>query len=406
MVESAGSGIRERLSGSVRRLLPISQVLSDSASRMVAPLCLISISAFSGPSFILIGLMEGLSSLAVALVHVISPSVYGLRRDRAGIFPYLLSGISTLLLAAGSTILSVVSARVVSEIGEESHSNISPLRKPGQGKASSPISLVSSLAGPPILGSILGPMILFIMLVPLFASGSSMLPGFLAGSSALALALAILALMAFVVASFFRKQDADAGSPPPRVSISALFSPKRGRGVIIVCLLLSIAAISPFFFLFRILADSGLINMLLCYLAFGLSRSLFSPGVILLGTRLGEKKTLSLGAACLVLSMCVFFFFPVFPLLLQVLAFSLLGLSMSVLSSIPFAFISLSFGKDKAGPALAAYRTIAALAGFPANIIAALLWGVAAFNAPSSILFSLIVSALALGLLVFAFEDK
>ena len=380
------------------KILSVASFLVDVSSEMIFPLLPFFLTVILSAPVFAVGLMESLGGLAVALSAILA-GFYSdkiARRKNIIIFGYGLSAVFKAFLAVVTSWPQVVILRVLERVGKGARDTP---RDALIGLSETKETLGRAFGFRKFFdnaGGVIGPILAAFFIAFLFANEHSE-PAY----RTLFLIAVIPAALAVVALFFLRDKPSKAEAP--RMAFEHILSNTKVRNFIIVMAFLYFGVFSMMFFLLRASDYMALIMIPIVYLAYNVSYTVFSFPSGMMADKFGARKTLLFAMLLLLLALAGVSFFP--SLMILFFMFIVLGWFMAIVKTAPQVFIVNRMGENNYASAIGSYRGLTALAAFPANLIAGLLWTIPLFGVPGTFVFSIATTAIAIVLLLVFVRD-
>lgn len=380
------------------KILGFSSFLTDLSSEMIFPLLPFFLTAILGAPVFAVGLMESLSESVVALAAIAS----GFYADRTGkkkgiiVAGYSLSAAFKAFLVIVTTWQQVIGLRVLERIGKGMRD--AP-RDALIGMSESKDTLGKAFGFRKLLdnaGAVLGPFIAALLIALFFNSQH------IDESYRFVFLIALIPAVLAVVALLFVK-DIPSEKESPKIAFHNLLSNKKARNFIIVMAVLSLGNFSAMFFLLRANDFITLLLIPISYMIFNVSYTIFSMPSGIMADRLGPKKSLFFAMVLFIITLIGFAFYPSPAILF--LMFVVLGWFMAIFETAPQVFLINNTSKNNYASVMGSYRGLTGLAALPANLMAGILWTIPLFSVPSTFVFSIATTLVAMVLLLVFVRD-
>lgn len=382
------------------RALGITSFLVDVSSEMLTPIMPLFLVNVLKANALIVGLMEGISEIIVAVLRMLSGYIsdrFG-ERKRFIVIGYFISSIMKIFFTLASTWQQVIGIRAAERFGKgirgvprDAIINYSEKRE-NLGRAFGYRKMMDAV------GAIVGPIIAAILvtyLIPQLGEEGTYRSIFLIA--------VIPAVAGVIIAVKFVENVNDKASKDGNEIIADIWKHNGYRSVLAVGVFFAIAQFGTAFFILKAqeITHNALITIF-GYMVYNISYAVFAFPVGILTDKLGGKKITALAYALFAIIVISFAFAND---LIFILFFVLLGLVMSILETAPRTFIAKTMGHKKYGTAIGFYQGVTGILLLPANLIAGLLWDVHVLEFRATFVFSFIVSMLAALLMLIAVRD-
>ncbi len=375
------------------KVFGIASFLTDLSSEMLVPIVPIFLTVFLGAGAFVVGLMEGLSEITVAVFKYISGRMADVRKKKPLVMGgYGLSALMKVIFAFVATWQQFLVAKVVERAGKGIRDvprdvliGFSEDRK-HVGRAYGFRKMLDSA------GAILGPLVLAGMLV--------LMEGWEPGEMyrTIFLVAVVPAFLAVLVLFFVHEKKA----PEERKERWDGLSPKF-KSFLYVAAVFSIGQIGISFFILRANELLTLIMVPIAYIAYNAAYTAAALPAGMLADKFGPRKMLAL-AYLLFAAGCAAFAFASGMAAVLVL-FALLGIFMAIMKTGPRTFVVDTVVPSRFGSAIGTYEGLTGMLFLPANLFAGLLWETYVLGAHLPLLISAVIGLGAAFAMAFLVKD-
>ena len=377
------------------KILGMVSFLNDASSEMLEPIIPLFLMNVLGASALVIGLLEGVSEIVVALLRMLSGWLSDKYRSRRKLmlFGYSLSTATKAFFPFAATWPQFFAAKTVERMGKGVRTPardalIGESEPGGQlGKAFGFRKMMDSA------GAILGPLLAAFFLVFFSGMGEEWAYRTIFMIAVLPAALGVGMLF------FIREKKGELGKIKDK---AGMFNGEL-RAFILVAALFSIAQMGTAFFILRAGELLPLVMVPVSYLAYNIVYTTMSLPMGVLTDRLGARGMMALAYAFFAMAVLVFGFLG--GPLAAFLGFALLGFFIAIAETSPRVYLVKAVPGHRYASAIGAYQGLTGMMFLPANIVAGVLWEVQVAGAHAPFVFSAAVAALAMALMLFYVKE-
>lgn len=381
------------------RLTGIASLLVDVSSEMIFPLLPFFLTNILLAPVFVIGLLESLGEVTLALVSFLS----GIYSDRIGKRKGIIVG--------GYAASAVFKAFLPFVTSWPQVAVIRMLDRAGKGARVVPRDALIGMSEPKEnlghafgfrkmmdnIGAILGPLIATFFIIFFFNNSNS------EESYRALFAIAIVpAVLAMLFLAFIKDPKSNGNHQTKRILLD-VFKIPNFKQFMLSGAVFSLGQFSIMFFLLRANEFMPLYLIPLGYLSFNIFYTIFSYPAGILSDKFGARKALIFAMLCFIASIMCIGFFP--SMVVIFISFALLGLFMAIADTAPQVFLTSSLPQDHYASAIGSYKGITGLTSVPANLLAGLLWTIPIFSVPATFIFSIITSVLGILCLVLLVKE-
>lgn len=391
-MDRAGKG--RRLSRNTKVLGTVS-FLNDASSEMLEPIIPLFLVNVLGAGALVIGLLEGVSEIVVALLRMLSGWLSDRYRDRKKLvlFGYSLSTLTKAFFPFAATWPQFFVAKTVERVGKGVRT---PPRDAligesepsgGLGKAFGFRKMMDSA------GAILGPLLAAFFLIFFSGMGEEWAYRTIFMIAVLPAALGVGMLF------FVREKREELGKIRDKAGI---FNGEL-RTFILVAALFSMAQMGTAFFILRANELLPLVMVPVAYLAYNIVYTTMSLPVGMLTDRAGAKGMMVVAYGFFAAAALAFGFLG--GPLAAFVGFAFLGFFIAIAETSPRVYLVKAVPGHRYASAIGTYQGLTGLMFLPANIIAGVLWEVQVMGAHAPFVFSAAVAVLAMALMFFCVKE-
>ncbi len=371
------------------KILGTVSFLNDASSEMLEPIIPLFLTSVLGAGALVIGLLEGVSEMVVALLRILSGWISDRYRSRRKLvlFGYSLSTVTKAFFPFAATWPQFFAAKTVERVGKGVRT---PARDAligesepsgGLGKAFGFRKMMDSA------GAILGPLLAAFFLVYFSGMGEEWAYRTIFMIAVLPAALGVGMLF------FVREKKEELG----KIKDKAKIFDGQLRAFILVAALFSIAQMGTAFFILRANELLPLVMVPIAYLAYNIVYTTMSLPIGVLTDRLGAKGMMTVAYGFFAAAALVFGFLG--GPLAAFIGFALLGFFIAIAETSPRVYLVKAVPGHRYASAIGAYQGLTGIMFLPANLIAGLLWEVQVMGAHAPFVFSAAVAVVAMVLM-------
>jgi len=377
------------------RLLGAVSLLSDASSEMLEPIIPLFMVNVLGASALVVGLLEGISEIVVAIMRFLSGWMSDTYKSRKKLvlFGYSLSAVMKAFFPFSNSWPQFFTLKTVERVGKGIRT---PPRDAMIGESEPGSQLGRAFGFRKMMdsaGAIIGPLLAALFLA--FFSGM--------GEDAIYRTIFMIAVIpAFlgVLFIFFVKENE---KKLERIRDGKNLFNGELKGFMLVAALFSIGQIGTAFFILRSNELLPLVMIPIAYLAYNVIYATMAIPMGVLTDRVGPKRMM-IAAYCFFASASLVFAFTNSPLTAFV-GFAILGLFIAIIETTPRVYIVETVKGHRYASAIGAYQGITGVLLLPANIIAGLLWNVMLFGAHAPLVLSALIAGASVLLMEFYVKD-
>ncbi|MEW5996940.1 MAG: MFS transporter [Candidatus Micrarchaeota archaeon] len=371
------------------KILGAVSFLGDASSEMLEPIIPLFLTNVLGASALVIGLLEGVSEIAVAVMRFVSGWFSDEYRSRKKLvlFGYSLSTLMKGFFPFTATWPQFFALKTVERIGKGVRT---PPRDAIIGE-SEPWSRLGRAFGfrkmMDSAGAILGPLLAAFLLA--FFAGM--------GEEAVYRAIFMIAVIpaALGVALIFFVKESE--KQLERIKDGKGLFNGEIRGFMLVAALFSLGQMGTAFFILRSSELLPLVMIPVAYLAYNAVYTTMAIPMGILTDRVGPKRMMVAAYSMFAASTLVFAF--THNELTSFVGFALLGVFIAIIETTPRVYLVETVPGHRYASAIGAYQGITGILLLPANIIAGALWNVQVLGAHAPFIFSAAVAAVSIALM-------
>jgi MFS family permease len=353
-------------------ILGLVSFFNDVASEMIYPIIPIFLTSILGAPVAVVGLIEGIAESTASILKVISGWLSDRFRKRKlfVIAGYSFSAISKIILGFAYSWLFVLFARFVDRFGKGTRTSARDALIAESSENSARGKSFGFHRALDTLGAVIGPLIALLAIH--FLENNFRLIFFLAFIPA---CIGVLLLIIFV------KEKREEKNLSSAIHFNWSSFDSSFKIFLFISFIFALGNSSDAFLILRA-QNLGLsmVSVILAYVLFNFTYSIFSTPAGIISDKIGPKKVLLSG---FLLFSAIYLFFGLTNVsFLLWLLFPFYGIYMALTEGVGKAYISNLVSQEKAGTAFGIYQTTIGLCTFFASLIAGLLWTYIGVSAP------------------------
>lgn len=353
-------------------ILGLVSFFNDVASEMIYPIIPIFLTSILGAPVAVVGLIEGIAESTASILKVISGWLSDRFRKRKlfVIAGYSFSAISKIILGFAYSWLFVLFARFVDRFGKGTRTSARDALIAESSENSARGKSFGFHRALDTLGAVIGPLIALLAIH--FLENNFRLIFFLAFIPA---CIGVLLLIIFV------KEKREEKNLSSAIHFNWSSFDSSFKIFLFISFIFALGNSSDAFLILRA-QNLGLsmVSVILAYVLFNFTYSIFSTPAGIISDKIGPKKVLLSG---FLLFSAIYLFFGLTNVsFLLWLLFPFYGIYMALTEGVGKAYISNLVPQEKAGTAFGIYQTTIGLCTFFASLIAGLLWTYIGVSAP------------------------
>lgn len=363
--------------------------LNDASSEMLEPIIPLFLVNVLGASAFVVGLLEGASEIAVAMMRFVSGWLSDKYKSRKKLvfFGYSLSTLMKAFFAFAASWQQFFVVKTVERVGKGIRT---PPRDALIGE-SEPWSQLGRAFGfrkmMDSAGAILGPLLAAFLLAFFAGIGEEAIYRTIFLIAVLPAALGVLLI-------FFVKERAE---QLERIKAEKKLFNGEIHGFMAVAALFSLGQLGTAFFILRSSEFLPLFMIPVAYLAYNAVYATMAMPVGILTDRAGPKRMMIVAYLFFAASVLMFAFTQ--NTLTAFFGFALLGVFIAIIETTPRVYLVETVPGHRYASAIGAYQGITGILLLPANIIAGALWNVQVLGAHAPFLISAVIAALSIVLM-------
>jgi MFS family permease len=353
-------------------VLGLVSFFNDVASEMIYPIVPIFLTSVLGAPVAIVGLIEGIAESTASILKVVSGWLSDKFRKRKPfvIAGYSFSAVSKIILSLAYSWPFVLFARFIDRFGKGTRTSARDALIAENSEKSARGKSFGFHRALDTLGAVVGPLIALLAIH--FLDNNFRLIFFLAFIPA---CIGVLLLIIFVK----EKRKEENLSPALKFNWSNL--DPSFKIFLLISFIFALGNSSDAFLILRA-QNLGLsmVSVILAYVLFNFTYSIFSTPAGIISDKIGPKKVLLTG---FLLFSAIYLFFGLTNVsFLLWLLFPFYGIYMALTEGVGKAYVSNLVPQEKAGTAFGIYQTTIGLCTFFASLIAGLLWTYESISAP------------------------
>jgi MFS family permease len=353
-------------------VLGLVSFFNDVASEMIYPIVPIFLTSVLGAPVAIVGLIEGIAESTASILKVVSGWLSDKFRKRKPfvIAGYSFSAVSKIILSLAYSWPFVLFARFIDRFGKGTRTSARDALIAENSEKSARGKSFGFHRALDTLGAVVGPLIALLAIH--FLDNNFRLIFFLAFIPA---CIGVLLLIIFVK----EKRKEENLSPALKFNWSNL--DPSFKIFLLISFIFALGNSSDAFLILRA-QNLGLsmVSVILAYVLFNFTYSIFSTPAGIISDKIGPKKVLLTG---FLLFSAIYLFFGLTNVsFLLWLLFPFYGIYMALTEGVGKAYVSNLVPQEKAGTAFGIYQTTIGLCTFFASLIAGLLWTYVSISAP------------------------
>jgi MFS family permease len=353
-------------------VLGLVSFFNDVASEMIYPIVPIFLTSVLGAPVAIVGLIEGIAESTASILKVVSGWLSDKFRKRKPfvIAGYSFSAVSKIILSLAYSWPFVLFARFIDRFGKGTRTSARDALIAENSEKSARGKSFGFHRALDTLGAVVGPLIALLAIH--FLDNNFRLIFFLAFIPA---CIGVLLLIIFVK----EKRKEENLSPALKFNWSNL--DPSFKIFLLISFIFALGNSSDAFLILRA-QNLGLsmVSVILAYVLFNFTYSIFSTPAGIISDKIGPKKVLLTG---FLLFSAIYLFFGLTNVsFLLWLLFPFYGIYMALTEGVGKAYVSNLVPQEKAGTAFGIYQTTIGLCTFFASLIAGLLWTYVSVSAP------------------------